>query len=134
MNLTPAIAALALASACYNPPLARSGCKAEPSRSVWTPSAAEGRIDGQVRDIEEDAPIGNILVMLDGSGPQQRTDAQGAFHFTSVPEGRHVLTTNAAVYLAHGDTISMPPRGGLSGILHLRLPKDVLKSCELYHP
>jgi hypothetical protein len=129
----PVVAALAAAGACYNPPLARSGCTAEPSRSAWTVTAADGQIDGQVRDLKENLPIGNLVVTLDG-GVQQRTDAQGAFHLVNVPEGRHVLTTNSTVYLVHADTLSMPPRGGLSGTLHLRLPTDVLKHCELYHP
>jgi hypothetical protein len=128
------VAALALTSACYNPPLARSACAAEPSRSVWTVSGADGRIDGYVRDLKEDTPIGNLIVTLDGETMQQRTDAQGAFHWANVAEGRHLLSTSAAVYLAHTDTLSMPSRGGLSGTLHLRLPTDVLKHCELYHP
>jgi hypothetical protein len=45
-----------------------------------------------------------------------------------------VLTTNATVYLVHADTLTVPDRAGLSGTLYLRLPKDVLKPCELYRP
>jgi hypothetical protein len=128
------IAAMAFASACYNPPFARSGCKAPPSRSTWTVSQRDGRIDGVVRDLKEDAPISNLAITLDGGTTEQRTDAEGAFHFVGVSEGRHVLATSAAVYLAHMDTLTMPSHGGLSGIVHTRLPTDVLKRCELYHP
>jgi hypothetical protein len=87
-----------------------------------------------VRDLKEQTPIGNVEVVLDSGATRQRSDAAGRFAFDDVSEGRHVITTNAAAYLSHGDTIMMPVRGGLEGTLALKLRRDILTRCEIYRP
>jgi hypothetical protein len=128
------IAALTSLNGCVSPRWPSSSCKAAPSRAIWTATVMEGRVEGQVRDLKEDLPIGNMELVLDGGETRQRTDAEGNFAFDRVHEGRHLVTTNGTVYLSRIDTLVLLPHEGLKGTVYLALPKDVLKHCELYHP
>jgi len=93
-----------------------------------------GRIEGEVRDLGEKSPIGNLELRLVDLDRRQRTDGQGSFRFDSVPEGRHVLVTEGSVYQAHGDTLVLPPDSGVTGTLGLSTRRDVLTHCPIYHP
>ncbi|MFL5607096.1 MAG: hypothetical protein ACJ8AD_11665 [Gemmatimonadaceae bacterium] len=124
----------AVLNGCASALLLGSTCNAPPPRADWEPTAAEGRVEGQVRELKGGDPIGNVEVVLDSGTARQRTDGQGNFSFDGVHEGRHILTTNGTVYLALHDTLSVLPRGGLKGTVHLTLPRDVLTRCGIYKP
>jgi hypothetical protein len=128
------IVVLVMLDGCVSFRFLSSRCKTPPTGAVWTTTAVEGRVEGQVRDLAADDPISNVEIVLDTGRARLRTDAQGTFSFDNVQEGRHILTTNGAVYRSLHDTLSLMPRGGLKGTLYLALPKDVLTHCELYHP
>ena len=85
-------------------------------------------------DLKEKIPIANIEVVLDSGATRRRSDAMGSFVFDSVPEGRHLIGTHASAYLAHGDTIMMPVRGGLEGTISLNVRRDIRTKCEIYRP
>ena len=121
---------LAAPAACVSGPLG-SGCLPAPSRAEWSTTARDGRVQGQVRDLDDGTPIGNVEVALDSGATSQRTDSLGIFAFDGVREGRHVVTTRAAGYVAHGDTLMVPGHGGLEGALSLALRQDILKRCAL---
>jgi hypothetical protein len=134
LTRTFCIAMLILPSACISAGRLSSRCGMPPSRAVWATTTRDGRIEGQVRDLKEKTPIGNVEVVLDSGATRQRSDANGGFAFDGVREGRHLISTNAAAYVVHGDTIMMPVRGGLEGTLSLKLRQDILSKCEIYRP
>src|SRR5215207_3304192 len=125
---------LILPSGCIGAGHLSSRCGSPPSRAIWATTTRDGRIEGHVRDLREKTPIGNVEVLLDSGATRQRSDAMGGFAFDGVREGRHLISTNAGAYVAHGDTIMMPVRGGLEGTLSLRLRQDILSRCEIYRP
>jgi hypothetical protein len=126
--------ALAVAGACVRPGHLSSGCKLRPSEGVWTSTSVVGRIEGTALDMQEDVPIGNLEFRLEGTERSVRTDAKGAFHFDSVPDGRVVVASSGSVYQARRDTLMLPTAGGMRGTLRLSTPRDVLRHCDLYHP
>lgn len=134
LKRTLCVAVLLLLNTCVGAGHLSSRCVSPPSRGSWATTTRDGRVDGQIWDLREKTPIGNVEVVLDSGTTRQRSDATGRFVFDGVPEGRHVITTSAAAYLAHGDTIMLPVRGGLEGILSLKLRQDILTRCEIYHP
>ena len=125
---------LALPVACVRASHLSSDCIPAPSRATWTTTTHDGRVEGHVTDLNEGVPLGNVEVVLDSGVARQRTDTLGRFVFDGVRDGRHITTTHAAAYVARGDTIMLPERGGLDGSLALKLRKDVRRSCELYRP
>ena len=131
---TLCVAVLLLLNACIGAGHLSSRCGSPPSRASWATTTRDGRVDGQIRDLKEKTPLGNVEVVLDSGATRRRSDATGRFVFDGVAEGRHVITINAAAYVAHGDTIVMPVRGGLEGILSLELRRDILTRCEIYRP
>ena len=128
------VTVLALPAACARPGHLGSACGLPPSQAIWATTTRDGRVEGQVRDLREKTPLGNVEVVLDSGATRQRSNATGGFAFDGVPEGRHVIATNSAAYVSHGDTIMMPVRGGLRGTLSLKLRRDILTGCEIYRP
>lgn len=130
-----ASAALILAvNGCASPRQLGARCMLAPSRTTWTITPNVGRIEGEVRDLGDKSPIGNLEIRLVDLDRRQRTNGQGAFRFDSVPEGRHVLVTEGSVYQARGDTLVLAPDSGARGTLGLATRRDVLTHCPIYHP
>lgn len=123
-----------VASACVSPYYLGGSCKLAPSRASWTTTPNAGRIEGEVRNLGDETPIGNIEVRLVDLDRRQRTDGQGTFQFDSVPEGRHVLVTEGTVYQSRADTLVVPPDSGARGTLELTTRRDALTNCPIYHP
>ena len=122
-----------VASGCVRPRLGEE-CTRAPSRAAWQATGAQGRIEGDVRDLDEQVPIGNIEIRLADLERRQRTTAEGRFWFDSVPDGRHVIVTEGSVYQAWGDTLILSPEGGMRARLELSTRRDVLARCTLYRP
>jgi len=128
------LTALILPSGCFRAAQRVSNCIPDASRADWSATTRDGRVEGKVIDLKEDIPIGNVEVVLDSGAARQRSNATGGFVFDGVPEGRHVLTTNAGAYLPRGDTIMIPVHGGMEGTMFLKLRKFFLKDCVIYKP
>lgn len=125
---------LAAISGCFRPGHLSSRCSLAPTRAVWTDTDAPGRIEGTVSDLQDDTPIGNLQLRLDGRDRAVRTDTAGAFRFDSLPDGRYIVTTEGSVYQSRSDTLALPLARGLRGVIGLATGRDALRRCELYHP
>jgi len=133
-RLCRCVALTVLLLGCASSPHLGASCTLAPSRATWTTTAKAGRIEGEARDLAEKTPIGNLEIRLVDLDRRQRTNAQGAFSFDSIPEGRHVLVTAGSVYQTRGDTLVVVPHSGLRGSLALTTRRDVLSHCPIYHP
>ncbi|MDQ2667278.1 MAG: hypothetical protein M3Z05_14865 [Gemmatimonadota bacterium] len=109
-------------------------CKLAPSQATWTTTPRVGRIEGEVQDLGEKTPIGNIEIRLVDLARRQRTDAMGTFRFDSVSEGRHIIATEGSVYQAHSDTLVLLPSTGMRAAMRLTTRRDVLAHCPIYRP
>ena len=111
-----------------------ASCTLAPTSATWATTPTAGRIEGEVRDLGEKSPIGNLEIRVVDLDRRQRTDRQGSFRFDSIPEGRHILATEGSVYQARSDTLIVPPDSGVRGTLGLATRRDVLTHCPIYHP
>lgn len=119
---------------CVSPHHLSASCTLAPSRTTWTTTPSVGRIEGEVRDLADKSPIGNLEIRLADLDRSRRTDGRGVFRFDSVPEGRHVLVTEGSVYQARSDTLVLLTHSGVRGTLGLATRRDVLAHCPIYHP
>ena len=71
-----------------------------------------GRIEGEVRDLGRQSPIGNLELRLADLDRRQRTNGQGSFRFDSSSGWRHVLLTEGSVYQARGTRWCCRPTAG----------------------
>jgi hypothetical protein len=101
--------------------------------------AAAGRRDvsGVVVDVEEGRRrIEAATVRLEAEGrivAEACTDARGRFAFDDLPDGRFRLEVSAAGYAAESLPVSLPHRGGLSG-LTVRLESLRRRALVIYRP
>ena len=55
--------------------------------------ATTGTLTGQVRDAETGAPVGWVLLVVEGLDRARSADAEGRFAFQDLPPGEYVLKT-----------------------------------------
>jgi len=57
-----------------------------------------GSVSGRVTDIEDNSPMENVRVMIEGTGFFSTTDAEGAFMIDRIPEGSYTLVAVRRYY------------------------------------
>lgn len=88
-------------------------------------SSGTGSLVGITVAMEDQEALDGVRVRLDGAGVEALSDADGAFAFQDVPQGRYVLRAEMLGRRALADTVRIRPGPALR--LEVRLPPEALE-------